>query len=291
MEALIVTVKEAIAASPIPEAVQPYILLVVPLLIKIAYGLLILWVGKHIAEWVETLCRKLLEKAKVDQSLTLFLSSLARYTVMAAAIIATLEQIGIKTTGLVAVFASAGLAVGLALQGSLSNFAAGTMILGFRPFRVGDIISAGGSSGKVEQIGILTTQLLTLQNEVIIVPNSSITGGAIENYTAKSFRRVSTDIGVAYGEDLDRCEEVLRKAAARTKNRVESQEPDVFLSGFGASSVDFNVRVFAESQNYWAVMHDLRKQVYKALNEEGIEIPFNQLVIHKAPDEEAATSS
>ena len=291
MEALIVTVKEAIAASPIPEAVQPYILLVVPLLIKIAYGLLILWVGKHIAEWVEALCRKLLEKAKVDQSLTLFLSSLARYTVMAAAIIATLEQIGIKTTGLVAVFASAGLAVGLALQGSLSNFAAGTMILGFRPFRVGDIISAGGSSGKVEQIGILTTQLLTLQNEVIIVPNSSITGGAIENYTAKSFRRVSTDIGVAYGEDLDQCEEILRKAASRTKNRVESQDPDVFLSGFGASSVDFNVRVFAEPQNYWAVMHDLRKQVYKALNEEGIEIPFNQLVIHKAPEEEAVTSS
>lgn len=291
MEALIIAVKEAIAGVPLPVAVKSMALLAIPLLIKIAYGVLILLVGKTLANWVEKLSTKVLEKAKVDKSLTLFLSSLARYTVLAAAIIATLEQLGIKTTGLVAVFASAGLAVGLALQGSLSNFAAGTMILGFRPFKVGDIITAGGSSGTVEQIGIFTTTLLTLDNEIIIVPNSSITGGSINNYTAKEYRRVSTDIGVAYGEDLENCEKVLLTAAAKTKRRLESQDPDVFITGFGASSIDFNVRVFCHPDDYWAVLHDLRKQVYRDLNDAGIEIPFNQLVLHNAPTPEESTSS
>lgn len=283
MESIILAVKDAVAGLGLPEAVQPYVLIAIPLIIKLLYGLLILWIGKTIANWTQGLCQKLLTAAKVDKSLTLFLSSLARYSVLAAAVIATLEQVGIKTTGLVAIFASAGLAVGLALQGSLSNFAAGTMILGFRPFKVGDIINAGGVSGCVEEIGIFTTQILTLDNEIIIVPNSAITGGAIQNYTAKDFRRVSTDIGVAYGEDLEQCEKVLKEAAALTKGRIEEMEPNVFITGFGASSIDFNVRVFTKHENYWPVLHDLRKRVYDGLNKAEIEIPFNQIVVHQAP--------
>lgn len=282
MEALIETIKTAVAGMPMPDVVKPYVVMAVPLVLKVLYGLFILYVGKTVANWAESLSKRLLGKAKVDESLTGFLSSIVKYTVLAAAIIATLDQIGIKTTGLVAIFASAGLAVGLALQGSLSNFAAGTMILGFRPFKVGDIISAGGESGRVENIGIFTTTLLTLDNENIIVPNSAITGGSIHNYTSKDFRRVSTDIGVAYGEDLHKCEEVLLKSAAKTKNRLEEMEPDVFITGFGASSIDFNVRVYTENANYWAVLNDLRKQVYDGLNEAGIEIPFNQIVVHQA---------
>ncbi|MCA9777348.1 MAG: mechanosensitive ion channel family protein [Candidatus Eremiobacteraeota bacterium] len=282
MESLIVTVKSAVEDLPMPDIVKPYVVMSVPLLLKILYGLLILWVGKKIADGSERLSKSVLERAKVDVSLSGFLSSLVKYTVLAAAVIATLDQIGIKTTGLVAIFASAGLAVGLALQGSLSNFAAGTMILGFRPFKVGDVVKAGGATGKVEMIGIFTTTLLTLDNEQIIVPNSAITGGNIENYTAKNFRRVHTDIGVAYGEDLEKAEEVLVKAAAKTAKRLEDMEPDAFISGFGASSVDFNVRVFCRHEHYWAVKHDLRKQVYAGLNEAGIEIPFNQIVVHQA---------
>ena len=288
MESLIVTVKSAVEGMPLPDAVKPYIIMAVPLLLKVIYGLLILWVGKKLADWGEKLSKSLLEKAKVDVSLSGFLSSLVKYTVLAAAVIATLDQIGIKTTGLVAIFASAGLAIGLALQGSLSNFAAGTMILGFQPFTVGDVVKVADATGKVEFIGIFTTTLLTLDNEVIVVPNSAITSGNIENYTAKDFRRVHTDIGVAYGEDLDKCEEVLLKAAGKTALRLEDKAPETFITGFGASSIDFNVRVFCEPADYWAVKNDLRKQVYAGLNEAGIEIPFAQLVIHQAPPEDSS---
>jgi small conductance mechanosensitive channel len=288
MESLIVTVKSAVEGMPLPDVVKPYIIMAVPLLMKVIYGLLILWVGKKVADWSEGFSKSLLEKAKVDVSLSGFLSSLVKYTVLAIAIMATLDQIGVKTTGLLAIFASAGLAIGLALQGSLANFAAGTMILGFRPFQIGDVVTAAGTSGCVESIGIFTTTLLTLDNEIIIVPNASVTGGNIQNYTAKDFRRVHTDIGVAYGEDLDKCEEVLLKAAAKTAKRLEDKEPDAFITGFGASSIDFNVRVFCSQEDYWAVLHDLRKQVYAGLNEAGIEIPFNQMVIHQAPAEDSS---
>ncbi len=285
METLIVTIKEAVEGLPIPTLLKPYIIMAVPLVLKLVYGLFILWIGRWIANAGEALVKKLLTKAKVDESLTGFLSSLAKYAILSAAVIATLDQIGVKTTGLLAIFASAGLAIGLALQGSLSNFAAGTMILGFRPFKIGDVITAGGQSGRVESIGIFTTTFLTLDNEVIIVPNSSITGGPIQNFTAKDYRRVSTDIGVAYGEDLDRCEEILKLAASKTKKRLEDKDPDVFITGFGASSVDFNVRVFTKNEDYWAVLHDLRKQVYAGLNEANVEIPFQQVVVHQASAE------
>jgi len=285
LETLIVTIKEAVEGLPIPTLLKPYIIMAVPLVLKLVYGLFILWIGRWIANAGEALVKKLLTKAKVDESLTGFLSSLAKYAILSAAVIATLDQIGVKTTGLLAIFASAGLAIGLALQGSLSNFAAGTMILGFRPFKIGDVITAGGQSGRVESIGIFTTTFLTLDNEVIIVPNSSITGGPIQNFTAKDYRRVSTDIGVAYGEDLDRCEEILKLAASKTKKRLEDKDPDVFITGFGASSVDFNVRVFTKNEDYWAVLHDLRKQVYAGLNEANVEIPFQQVVVHQASAE------
>lgn len=279
MEGLIATISKMVEGWPLPDKIKPIMTMAIPLTLKIIYALAILMVGKVVAGWVENLVKKVLLKAKVDESLTIFLANIARYTVLAAAVIATLEQVGIKATGLLAVFASAGLAVGLALQGSLSNFAAGAMILGFRPFKIGDIIDAAGVAGCVQEIGIFTTSLLTLDNEVIIVPNSAISGGTITNFTKNDYRRVSTDIGVAYGEDLHKVEEVLMKAAAKTKGRLEDHKPNVFITGFGASSVDFNVRVFTNHENYWGVIHDLRKQVYDGLNEAGIDIPFTTLTL------------
>lgn len=267
---------------PLPESVKPAVVVAGPFVENAVFAGIILWLGKTIANWVEKLASKLLTKAKVDESLTGFLSSLAKYAVLAATIIATLDQLGVQTTSLIAVFASAGLAVGLALQGSLSNFAAGTMILGFRPFKVGDIIEAGGATGQVENIGIFTTSLLTLDNEVIIVPNSAITGGAIMNFTAKDYRRVSTDIGVAYGEDLHKVEKVLLEAAGENSKGLDEPGPDVFLTGFGASSIDFNVRIFVDPNDYWPALYELRKQVYDSLNAAEIEIPFNQIVVHQA---------
>ncbi len=269
-------------AIPVPEQLKPYVVLGGPFLEKIIYAVVLLFVGKTVAGWLESLSEKFLTKAKVDVALVGFLSSLVKYGVIAATIIATLDAVGIQTTSLVAIFASAGLAIGLALQGSLSNFAAGTLILGFRPFNIGDIIDAGGVAGRVEKIGLFTTSLLTLDNDIIIVPNASITGAPITNHTAKEYRRVATDIGVAYGEDLDQAERVLLEAASKNSMRRQEPGPDVFLTGFGASSVDFNVRIFVEPKDYWPAVHELRKQVYADLNRAGIEIPFNQIVVHQA---------
>ena len=272
-------------AADMPEGIKTGLEVGGPILEKIIVAIVLFMLGKMIAGWVQSIVKTLLKKANVDEALTGFLSSLARYAVLAATIIAVLDQVGIQTTSLLAVFASAGLAIGLALQGSLSNFAAGTMILGFRPFKIGDIIEAGGVAGCVEEIGIFTTSLVTLDNETIIVPNSGITGGNIKNFTAKEYRRVSTDIGVAYGADVHKAEEVLKAAAAKNSLRRAEPGPDVFLTGFGASSIDFNVRVYVDNDNYWGAINELRKQVYDDLNEAGIEIPFNQIVVHQAPAE------
>lgn len=274
------------SAIPAPESVKPALLVAGPIVEKLIIAIVLFMIGKMVAGWVQSIVKTLLRKAKVDEALTGFLSSLARYAVLAATIIAVLDQVGIQTTSLLAVFASAGLAIGLALQGSLSNFAAGTMILGFRPFKIGDVINAGGVSGCVEDIGLFTTTLLTLDNEVIIVPNSGITGGNIQNFTSKDFRRVSTDIGIAYGEDVHKAEKVLLAAASKNSLRRPEPEPNVFLTGFGASSIDFNVRVYVDNANYWGAINELRKQVYDDLNEAGIEIPFNQIVVHQAPTPE-----
>ena len=250
---------------------------------KLFYAALILVVGRWIGRRLQDLTRQLLGKAKVDEMLSQFLSVLVYYSILAATIIAALEKVGIRTASLLAVFASAGLAIGLALQGSLSNFAAGTMLLFFRPFKSGDLVEAGGKVGVVDHIGLFTTKLITLNNEEVIVPNSSITGDCITNYTAKESRRAEVDIGVAYGEDLKKVVEVLKSAALKNTKAVEEPAPGVYLAEFGASSVNFKVRAFVKPPDYFPMLHELRVQVYEDLNDAGIEIPFDQIVVHQAP--------
>ena len=198
--------------------------------------------------------------------------------------IAALNRVGIQTTSLVAVMASAGLAVGLALQGSLSNFASGVLILGFRPFVLDDFVEIGGKSGTVEDIGLFMTRLLTPNNEIVLVPNSEVTGSSITNYTAKGVRRTVVDIGVAYGVDVRKVKEILEDVAKGVPNTLEDPAPSVILANFGASSLDFQVRSFAKVPDFFPMIAELKLRIYERLEQEGIEIPFNQIVVHQAEE-------
>ncbi|HIB69071.1 MAG TPA: mechanosensitive ion channel family protein [Phycisphaerales bacterium] len=265
---------------PVPDWFKPY----APLVSNFIYGALIMALGWMISKWAYRLTKTTLNKAKTEESLSRFLAAIAQYIVLAAAVIAALNRVGIQTTSLVAVMASAGLAVGLALQGSLSNFASGVLILGFRPFVLDDFVEIGGKSGTVEDIGLFMTRLLTPNNEIVLVPNSEVTGSSITNYTAKGVRRTVVDIGVAYGVDVRRVKEILEDVAKGVPNTLEDPAPSVILANFGASSLDFQVRSFAKVPDFFPMIAELKLRIYERLEQEGIEIPFNQIVVHQAEE-------
>lgn len=267
---------------PLPDHIKPY----APMISNLIYGLAILIIGWMLSKWTHRLVKTMLHKTKTEESLARFLASIAQYIVLAATVITALNQVGVQTTSLVAILASAGLAVGLALQGSLSNFASGVLILGFRPFMLDDFVEIGGKSGSVSDIGLFMTKLVTPNNEVVIVPNSSITSNTITNYTALGVRRTVIDIGVGYGEDVRRVSEVLLGIAKGHEFCLEEPAPSVVLGGFGASSLDFQVRAYAKNADFWPMVNELRLRIYETLNSEGIEIPFNQIVVHQAASEE-----
>ena len=268
---------------PLPEHIKPY----APLISRLLYGLAILVIGWMLSKWTHRLVKSMLNRTKTEESLARFLASIAQYIVLAATIIASLNQVGVQTTSLVAILASAGLAVGLALQGSLSNFASGVLILGFRPFLLDDFVEIGGKSGTVEDIGLFMTRLVTPNNEVVFIPNSSITGNTITNYMAKGVRRCVIDIGVGYDEDVRVVSDVLLGVAQGHESCLQEPGPSVVLSGFGASSVDFQLRAFAKNDDFWPMINELRLRIFETLNEKDIEIPFNQIVVHQAEKAEA----
>ncbi len=253
-----------------------------PILFNIGKAILIFVLGWLASKWTNRLTRKSLRKGKADKALSRFMASIAQYAVLAATVITSLASVGIQTTSLVAVFASAGLAIGLALQGSLSNFASGVMILFLRPFNLGDEIEAADYRGDVVDIGLFATSLITKDNKRIIIPNSSVTSNTITNYTVEGKLRAEIDVGVAYGEDAKKAMEVLIEAASKTELALSEPSPDAFFTGLGSSSLDFRVRAWCESRDYRDLCHNLRHAVYKALNEADIEIPFTQIVVHKA---------
>ncbi|MEE8589784.1 MAG: mechanosensitive ion channel family protein, partial [Spirochaetia bacterium] len=192
----------------VPEQLRPFM----PLIINIIYAIIIFVVGWTISRWVHVLLLKALKKAEIDEALTRFLASISQYLVLAATVIVALDKVGIETTSLVALLATTGLAIGLALQGSLAHFASGVMILFFRPFALGDWITAGGQAGKVDDIGLFATTILTPDNEKIILPNSAITDGSIVNHTTRGTRRGNIELGIAYGSDLAQAMEVMLKS-------------------------------------------------------------------------------
>ncbi|MEO1368710.1 MAG: mechanosensitive ion channel domain-containing protein [Acidobacteriota bacterium] len=250
--------------------------------VNIGTALAIFLVGWLVSKWVYSLVLKALRKGKLDEALARFLGSLAQWAVIGFTVIAALARVGVETTSLAAVLAAAGLAVGLALQGSLSHFASGVMLLVFRPFTIGDRVTAAGSTGKVEDIGLFATTLSTPANERIILPNSNVTGDTIVNHTATGRIRTSIDAGVAYGADIDEVSKILLGAATSCDLVLDDPAPGAAFVEMAASSLNFKVHCWAEPANNVAMQGAVRQAIYEKLNAAGVEIPFDQLVVHKA---------
>ncbi len=265
--------------SLLPESLAPYS----GLIVGAAKAILIFVVGWIAAKWANSLSLALFRKRKLDEAVSRFLASLIQYGVLAATVVAALGAVGVETTSLIAILGSAALAVGLALQGSLANFASGVMVLIFRPFTIGDVITAAGHTGKVDEIGLFATTMISPDNQKIIIPNAQATGGSIVNLTVLGTRRVGVEIGVAYGSKPTDVMDILIKAAGSVEDVLPDPAAAAALTSFGASSVNYTVFTWAKSADWLAVTGGTRVAVYNALNEAGIEIPFDQVVMHQAP--------
>ena len=243
-------------------------------------AVLIFYIGRWLANLAVKIAKKAMAKGDIEDTLEHFLGNLLYYTLMAAVLIATINQLGVETTSLLAVVGAAGLAIGLALQGSLSNFASGVMIVGFRPYKVGDFIEGGGVAGVVEQVQIFTTIMRTGDNKQIIMPNSQIMAGEITNYSAKPTRRVDLVAGCGYDDDLDKVRKVLEDIVAAEERVLEDPAPTIAVSELADSSVNFVVRPWVNSGDYWPVLFALTEQIKKRFDAEGISIPYPQRDVH-----------
>ncbi|MFZ5759889.1 MAG: mechanosensitive ion channel family protein [Thermodesulfobacteriota bacterium] len=248
--------------------------------LNIIAALIIYIIGKWTAKFIQGFAEKLMNRAKVDPTLIRFVGNLAYIGMLTFVILAALNQLGIQTTSFIAVLGAAGLAIGLALQGSLSNFAAGVLLIFFRPFKKGDFIEAAGTSGTVEEIQIFTTMLVTPDNKAIIVPNSKVIGDNIVNITAKPTRRVDFIFGVGYEEDIDRVKTVIHQVMTEDDRILKDQEIFIGVAALADSSVNFAVRVWVNADDYWPVFFDTNERMKKRFDAEKISIPFPQRFVH-----------
>lgn len=259
-----------------------------------AYGLPLLWailvfiVGRIAASVIANTVAKVMTKSKVDETLVKFLRSLTYMGLMTFVVLAALGKLGIETTSFAAVIAAAGLAIGLSLQGTLGNFAAGVMLIIFRPFKAGDFVEAGGVAGIVEEVQIFSTKMRSGDNKEIIVPNGQIIGGTITNYSAKPTRRIDLVIGVSYGDDLRKVRSVLEQILAEEARVLKDPVPTIGVLELGDSSINFAVRPWVNSADYWPTLFALQENIKIRFDDEGISIPFPQRDIHIINNENAA---
>lgn len=253
---------------------------VIPWSINISMAVVIFIIGRIVVAIVVSLLGKILKKTGMDHMLVEFISSIVKAGLMLFIIIASLNQLGVDTTSLIALLGAAGLAVGLALQGSLQNFAAGLMLLIFRPFKAGDFIEAAGTSGVVETISIFTTIMRTGDNREIIVPNGKIFGDNITNYSARDTRRIDMIVGIGYDSDLKKARDLLEQLVRADERILKDPAPQIAVSELADSSVNFVVRPWVKSADYWAVKFDFTEKVKLAFDENGISIPFPQMDVH-----------
>lgn len=253
---------------------------VIPWAINIGMALAVFIVGRFIVGIVTSIVRKLLLKSKTDEILIDFICSIARTVLLLFVIIAALEQLGVDTTSLVALLGAAGLAVGLALKDSLGNFAAGVMLIIFRPFKAGDFVEAGGTMGVVEKISIFSTTMRTGDNREVIVPNGAVYGSTITNFSARETRRIDLVFGIGYGDDIGKARDIMLKLMGDDERILKDPAPVVAVGELGSSSVDFVVRPWVASADYWVVRWDLLEKIKLAFDANGISIPFPQQDVH-----------
>lgn len=260
-----------------PEALYELVMSAGPkILAAIATLVIGLWVVKFVIKGVT----KVLNRSSVDEALVLFLRSLISMLLKVMVYITALGMLGIEMTSFIAVLGAAGLAVGLALQGSLSNFAGGVLILFFKPFRVGDFIERGSETGTVEKIDILHTHIKTPNNQLIIIPNGQLANSPVTNYTIKDTRRAVFPVGVGYGSDIKKAREVILRVLHADERLLEEPAPVVVLTNLGDSSLDLSARAWTTTENYWPFFWENLEKIKEELDKEGIEIPFPQRDIH-----------
>ncbi len=249
--------------------------------LKVIGAILILIIGRVIANWAKGKVAHWLERSgTVDQTLKGFLSSFVRYLVLIVTFLAVFSQFGIETTSLIAVFGTAGLAIGLALQGTLSNVAAGVMLLVFRPFKVGDYVEAGGTAGTVKDIRLFFSELATPDNVQILVPNSQVWGTVVKNYSHHATRRVDLAMSIDYTDDIDKAQSVVEQVVKADTRVLADPAPLVVVGNLGESSVDLTIRVWCQSGDYWPLKFDLTKNLKQRFDAEHVTIPFPQRTIH-----------
>ncbi len=255
-----------------------------PLIVKygtgLIYAVLVLLAGIYAARLVRNSARKVMIKRNLDPSLIPFVSSLIYTTLLILVIISALTMLGIEMTSFIALLGAAGLAIGMALSGTLQNFAGGVIILIIKPFKAGDVIEAQSYTGVVKEIQIFNTILTTFDNKTIILPNGALSSGSMVNYTTQATRRVDWKFGIAYGDNSDLAKKVLFDLIASDERVLKDPEPFVALSGLGDSSVNFVVRAWVNAADYWPVFFEMNEKVYKTFPREGLNIPFPQMDVH-----------
>ncbi|WFB36741.1 mechanosensitive ion channel [Kiritimatiellota bacterium B12222] len=247
---------------------------------KVLGALAILIIGRIVAGILKKVIVKTMQRAKVDETLVKFTASVSYVAIMAFVVVSALGQLNVQTGSFIAILGAAGLAVGLALQGSLANFASGVLMIIFKPFKVGDFVDAAGVAGVIEEIGIFNTELKTGDNKKVIIPNASVTGGNIINYSANDTRRVDLVVGVGYGDDLDKVKTTLQDILAGESRILPEPAPTIGVSELADSSVNLVVRPWVNTADYWPVLFALTEEIKKRFDKEGISIPFPQQDVH-----------
>jgi len=253
---------------------------VMPWSINIVMALLIFVVGRFVVSLLVSLADRLMVKAGMDEMLVNFLVAIVKTILLLFVVVAALDQLGVDTTSMIALIGAAGLAIGLALQDSLKNFASGVMLIVFRPFKAGDFVDAGGTSGVVEVINIFSTTMRTPDNREVIVPNGSIYAVTITNFSARDTRRIDLMIGIGYGDDIRKAKEVLKGILDADERVLDDPEPFIGVAELGESSVNFAVRPWVKTSDFWAAKCDLTERIKLAFDKQGISIPYPQMDVH-----------
>lgn len=250
------------------------------ILLKVVLALAIYFIGKQLIKWVVRIMDKAFERHNVETSLRSFLRSVVKVLLLLVLILAVVQTLGINTSSFLAIFASAGLAIGMALSGTLQNFAGGVILLLLRPYKVGDYIEAQGQSGTVASIGLFSTCLKTPDNQTIYVPNNAIATSIIDNYSQSETRRVDWTVTISYGDDVDVARREILAMLAADKRVLTETAPVVLVSTLGESSVKLSVRAWVANSDYWGLYFDMNEKIYKELPSKGIHFPFPQLDVH-----------
>ena len=250
------------------------------ILVKVVIAVVIYLIGRQIIKWIIRLMDKSFVHHKVEASLRNFLRSLVKVLLMVMLLLAIVQTLGVNTSSFLALFASAGLAIGMALSGTLQNFAGGVVLLILRPYKVGDYINSQGQSGTVESIGLFSTCLKTPDNQTIYVPNNTIATSIIDNYSQSETRRVDWTLSISYGDDVDVARREIMAMLEADSRVLKEPAPVVYVGSLGASSVDLTIRAWVKNSDYWGLFFDMNEKMYKELPSKGINFPFPQLDVN-----------